>query len=145
MDGQRARATVDAPDPDDARKPDSPADLTTPSWGYVLKATVREFGTDQCTDLAAALTYYAVLALFPALLALVSLLGPVGQSEQVVDTVLDLLRDVGPADAAETLQPALQGLTDSPAAGLALVTGLLGAIWSASGYVAAFGRAMNRV
>ena len=56
------------PDPDDPRKPDSPTDLTKPSLFYVLRKTAREFQRDQCTDLAAALTYYAVLSLFPALL-----------------------------------------------------------------------------
>src|SRR5687768_12685728 len=63
------------PDPDDPRKPDSPTDLTKPSLFYVLRKTAREFQHDQCTDLAAALTYYAVLSLFPAVLVMVSLLG----------------------------------------------------------------------
>ena len=63
------------PEPDDPRKPESPTDLTKPSLFYVLRKTAREFQQDQCTDLAAALTYYAVLSLFPALLVLVSLLG----------------------------------------------------------------------
>ena len=65
------------PEPDDPRKPESPTDLTKPSLFYVLRKTAREFQQDQCTDLAAALTYYAVLSLFPALLVLVSLLGVV--------------------------------------------------------------------
>lgn len=69
----------DAPDPDDPAKPDSPADLTRPSMLYVLRKTAREFGSDQCTDLAAALTYYAVLSLFPGLVVMVSLLGVFGQ------------------------------------------------------------------
>ena len=66
-----------APDPDDPRKPDDPPDLHGPTLKYVLRRTLREFSKDQCTDLAAALVYFAVLALFPALIALVSLLGPV--------------------------------------------------------------------
>ena len=69
-----------APAPDDSRKPDSPTDVTKPSWKYIAKKTLREFTKDQCPDLAAALTYYAVLSLFPALLALVSLLGIFGQA-----------------------------------------------------------------
>jgi membrane protein len=140
-----SKKKADAPDPDDPRKPEGPDDLSKPSWKYVLRKTMREFSSDQCTDLAAALTYYGVLALFPALLALISLLGLVGQSERVVDTLLNLLSDVGPADAADTLAPVLENLTNAPAAGLALVTGLLGALWSASGYVGAFSRAMNRM
>jgi membrane protein len=62
-------------DPDEPRKPDSPTDLTKPSVRFVLRKTAREFTADQCTDLAAALTYYSVLSLFPALLVMVSLLG----------------------------------------------------------------------
>lgn len=135
----------DAPDPDDPRKPDSVGDVTRRSWLYVLRKTMREFSKDQCTDLAAALTYYAVLALFPALIALVSLLGVVGQGQSTVDTMLEIIGKVGPSSAVDTLRPTIEGLTSSPSAGPALVLGLLGALWSASGYVGAFGRAMNRV
>ena len=81
--------------PDDARGPDSPTDLSKRSWIYVLRKTAREFSKDQCTDLAAALTYYAVLALFPAAIALMSLVGLVGQGTESVDTVLQILHDVG--------------------------------------------------
>lgn len=132
-------------DPDDERKPDSPDDVHKPSWGYVLKKTLREFGRDQCTDLAAALTYYAVLAIFPGLLAVVSLLGVVGQSQQTVSTILELVGQFGSQQVADLLEEPVTALVQSPAAGLALVTGVLGALWSASGYVGAFGRAMNRV
>jgi membrane protein len=141
----RTSAKTDAPEPDDDRKADSPGELHPRSWKYVARSAFREFGEDQCTDLAAALTYYAVLALFPAMLALVSILGLVGQSGRVVDTLLGIVEDVAPGGAADAIAPVLEGLTSSPGAGLALVTGLLGALWSASGYVAAFGRAMNRV
>ncbi|MCM6763970.1 YihY/virulence factor BrkB family protein [Rathayibacter sp. ZW T2_19] len=134
-----------APDPDDTRKPDDPTDVTKRSWGYVLKKTLREFGADQCTDLAAALTYYAVLALFPGLLAVVSILGLFGQAETTTDTVLDILGGFASPEVLDTIRGPVQELTSSPAAGVAFVTGLLGALWSASGYVGAFGRAMNRV
>ena len=73
------------PDPDDSRKPEGPTDLDKRSWFYVLRKTMHEFSDDQCTDLAAALTYYSVLAIFPAALALVSILGVVGQSQKAVD------------------------------------------------------------
>ncbi|MDO9719191.1 hypothetical protein Q7545_11390, partial [Glaesserella parasuis] len=63
------------PTRDHTAKPDSPTDLTKPSWTYVLRKTWREFSDDQCTDLAAALTYYAVLAMFPAAVAMLSLVG----------------------------------------------------------------------
>ncbi len=136
---------ADRPDPDDPRKPDSPTDLTKASWRYVLRQTIGEFGRDQCTDLAAALTYYSVLSLFPALVVVVSLLGVIGQGQQTVTTILQLIEDISPGEAAETLRQPIQQLVDAPSAGFALVIGLVGALWSASGYVGAFGRAMNRI
>lgn len=144
MTTQRA-TDFSAPDPDDPRKPDSPTDLTKPSLLFVLRKTVREFQQDQCPDLAAALTYYAVLSLFPGLLALVSLLGVFGQGRQTVDAVLEAASGVVPPDAMELLRPSIEQLVQSPSAGIALITGVLGAIWSASAYVGAFGRAMNRI
>ena len=65
-----------------------PPTSTKRSWFYVLRKTMHEFGDDQCTDLAAALTYYSVLAIFPAAIALVSMLGLVGQAPKAVNTVL---------------------------------------------------------
>ncbi len=65
--------TDTAPHPEHQAKPDDPTDLTKPSWTYILRKTVREFQADRCTDIAAALTYYAVLSLFPAAIALLSL------------------------------------------------------------------------
>ncbi|WP_122818087.1 YihY/virulence factor BrkB family protein [Nocardioides pantholopis] len=131
-------------DPED-EKVDSPTDLRKPSLFYVARKTVREFSDDQCTDLAAALTYYAVLALFPAAIALTSVLGLVGQDGKAVDEVLKILSDVGAGGVADTVGPTLRELSGSQGAGLALILGLLGALWSASGYVGAFGRAMNRI
>ncbi|ORM33815.1 YihY/virulence factor BrkB family protein [Williamsia sp. 1135] len=132
-------------DPDDSRKPDSPTDLTKHSLWFVLRKTAREFSRDQCTDLAAALTYYAVLSLFPALLALVSLLGLFGQGQKTTDAVLKMVDDLGPSSAVDTLRGPIEQLVAAPSAGFALVLGLVGALWSASGYVGAFGRAMNRM
>ena len=134
-----------APDPDDPCKPESPTDLTKPSVFYVLRKTAREFQHDQCTDLAAALTYYAVLSLFPAVLVVVSLLGVFGQGRNTTDAVLDIVSDMAPPSTVDTLRPTIQQLVESPSAGFALVLGILTALWSASGYVGAFGRAMNRI
>jgi membrane protein len=134
-----------APAPDDSRKPDSPTDVTKPSWKYIAKKTLREFTKDQCPDLAASLTYYAVLSLFPALLALVSLLGIFGQADKTTGALLEIVSGFAPADTVEAIREPIQKLTSSPAAGLTLVIGLLTALWSASGYVGAFARAMNRV
>jgi membrane protein len=112
----------------------------------VLKRTFHEFNRDQCTDLAAALTYYAVLALFPFLLAMVSLLGLVSDRGVAVQNLLQVLRDSGAGSAANTLEPTLTSLGSAhTAAGFAFAFGLLSAWWSASGYVGAFSRAMNRM
>ena len=134
-----------APSPEDGRKPDAPPDLTKRSWTYTAKAALAEFGHDQCTDLAAALTYYSVLALFPGLLALVSLLGIFGQGPSTTQTMLTIIRQIGQANAADQLRGPLDQMTHTGSAGFALVFGLLGALWSASGYVGAFGRALNRI
>jgi membrane protein len=129
-----------------ADQPDSPTDLSKPSWVYVARKTAREFSRDQCTDLAAALTYYAVLALFPAMIALISLVGLLGQGPETVKTLLGILSDIGAGSAAKTLGPTLTSLASAKqAAGIAFVIGLATALWSASGYVGAFGRAMNRM
>ncbi len=132
-------------DPNHPSKPDAPTDITKPSWKYVARKTMREFSADQCTDLAAALTYYAVLALFPAAIALMSLVGVLGLGAQSIDTLLGILSDVGASSAADTLRPTLEQLSHTPGAGFALALGFAGALWSASGYVGAFGRAMNRM
>jgi membrane protein len=134
-----------APPADAPAKPDSPGDLTKPSWRYTAKRAWAEFGSDHCTDLAAALTYYAVLALFPALLALVSLLGLFGQGESTTQTLLGMVRDLGQSDVADQLEGPITQMTQTGSAGFALLAGVLGALWSASGYVGAFGRASNRI
>jgi membrane protein len=134
-----------APAPDDTRKPDSPTDVDKPSWKYIARKTLREFTADQCPDLAAGLTYYAIFSLFPALLALVSLLGIFGQAEKTTSALLEIVQGVAPGQAVEMIRGPIQELTTSPAAGFTLVIGLATALWSASGYVTAFGRAMNRI
>lgn len=134
-----------APPPDAPHKPDEPTELDKPAWKYTLKRTVSEFSDDQCTDLAAGLTYHAVLSLFPALVAIVSLLGVFGQGQKSTNALLGIVKDLAPSTAVDALRGPLDSLTHSSAAGPALILGLLGALWSASGYVGAFSRAMNRI
>ena len=143
--GVRAIDKVDAPEPDDPRKPDAPQDLTAPSWRYVLGKTLREFLRDQGTDLAAALTYWAVLAVAPAALALVSLLGVFGNGQEIVARVMTAARQVAPGMVLDGVEPIVKNLAANRGAGIGLVVGLVVALWSASGYVNAFGRAMNRI
>ena len=113
-------------------------------WWPVLKRTVAEFKEDNLTDWAAALTYYSVLAIFPALIVLVSILGLVGES--ATQPLIDNLGTVAPGPAQEIFTSAIENLQgDQGAAGVLFVVGLLGALWSASGYVAAFMRASNAI
>jgi membrane protein len=108
----------------------------------LLKRTVREFQDDNLTDWAAALTYYGVLALFPGLIVLVSILGLIGSS--ATQPLIDNLADVAPGPAQDIFTKAIENIEDSQgAAGLFFVIGLLGALWSASGYIGAFMRAAN--
>ncbi|WP_419707075.1 YihY/virulence factor BrkB family protein [Promicromonospora sp. NFX87] len=137
---------TDAPAPDDRRKPESPPALHGGTWTYVLRNSVRQFSRDQCTDLAAALTYYAVLAAAPALLALVSVLGLVGNGGQAVERVIGTMDGVLPPDVLSVVEPLVQNAAGGGGkAGFALLLGVALALWSASGYVGAFGRAMNRI
>lgn len=146
IDNTSDRHEHDTPAPDDRRKPDSPPTLHRRTWTYVLRNTVRQFSRDQCLDLAAALTYYAVLAAAPALLALVSVLGLVGSGGQAVERVIGTLEGVVPPDVLSVVEPLVENAAGAGGqAGLALVLGVVLALWSASGYVGAFGRAMNRI
>ncbi|MGX1541106.1 YihY/virulence factor BrkB family protein [Streptomyces adustus] len=124
--------------------PTKPSDLPKHSWVAVLKGTLKEFKRDELADRAAALTYYSILALFPALLALVSLLGVVGQS--ATRAVLDNIQKLAPGAAQDILRGAVQQMQGRGGLGsLMAVVGLVLAVWSASGYVAAFIRSANAV
>ncbi|MFH0522457.1 YihY/virulence factor BrkB family protein [Streptomyces sp. M41] len=126
------------------RAPDTPSGLPKRSWWAALKGTLREFKDDELTDRAAALTYYGVLSLFPALLVLVSVLGLAGQS--ATDTVLENINKLAPGAARDILTGAVEQLQGNGGLGSVMaVVGLLLAVWSASGYVAAFIRTANAV
>ncbi|MEL4357992.1 MULTISPECIES: YihY/virulence factor BrkB family protein [unclassified Luteococcus] len=135
----------EAPHPDDPRKPSSPAELHKPGWKFTAKNALREFTNDQCTDLAAGLTYFMVMALFPGLLALISMMALFGQSEGGAQALLDIVRQLAPGDAYNQIKEPLMNMVNSRGTGLALFIGLASAMWSASGYVGAFGRTMNKV
>ncbi|KPI21398.1 ribonuclease BN [Actinobacteria bacterium OV450] len=126
------------------RAPDRLSELPKRSWKAVLRGTLKEFKDDELADRAAALTYYGVLALFPALLVLVSLLGIAGES--ATKQVLDNLQKLTPGAARDVISNAVQQLQGNAGIGsLLAIVGLLVAIWSASGYVAGFIRASNAV
>ncbi len=144
-EGLAAEKAETAPPPDDPRKPESPPDLTKRSWTYAFKQAWAEFRRDQCTDMAAALTYYAVLSLFPGLLVVMSLIGVFGEGESTTRELLDLVERIGQEDAVDQLRTPIQQMTETKAAGFALIISLAAALWTASGYVGAFGRAMNKI
>ncbi|MGH3343670.1 MAG: YihY/virulence factor BrkB family protein [Carbonactinosporaceae bacterium] len=124
--------------------PATPGRLGRRSWWQVLKRTVAEFRTDNLTDWAAALTYYGILSIFPALLALVSILGLLGSS--AIQPLLDNLAGVAPGTVRQGLTTVLESLQSQPTgASIGFIVGLALALWSASGYVVAFMRASNAV
>ncbi|MEU2393482.1 YihY/virulence factor BrkB family protein [Streptomyces sp. NPDC007369] len=126
------------------RAPDRLSELPKRSWMAVLRGTLKEFRDDELTDRAAALTYYGVLAVFPALLVLVSLLGVAGES--ATRQVLDAMQKLTPGAARDVISGAVQRLQGTGGLGsLLAVVGLAVAVWCASGYVAAFIRASNAV
>jgi membrane protein len=139
-----SRGGTRSPEEAGRRGPDQPTQLGTRSLVGVLRRTVREFKEDNLTDWAAALTYYGILSIFPALLALISLLGLIGNS--AIQPLINNLGSVAPGPAKQIVTSALQNLQKSQgAAGILFIVGLAGALWSASGYVAAFMRASNAI
>jgi membrane protein len=123
--------------------PDGPTDMPARGWWRALKRATLRFKDENGADRAAGLTYYGLLSIFPAFIAVVALVGVLGQ-QSTVDEVLDGVASVGSEQAAEAFRgPAERVVEQKSAAGTLLGLGLLGAVWAASGYVGAFGRAMN--
>ena len=112
----------------------------------MLKRTLSEFGKDGGSDLAAALTYFSIMSLAPMLLALSTALSFLGQGGATTKAIEDLGAELGlQEDTVGTITDYLSGMAESGGAGILLVVGLVGALWSASNYVNAFSRMMNRV
>jgi membrane protein len=115
-----------------------------PTTAGTFKRMLKEVSEDNLTDWAATLTYYGVLSLFPALIALVSIVGLLFTPAQISGAVTQVLDQIAPGTAAKTFSPVIRQVAGSHAtAGLGLVLGLAGALWTASGYVGAFTRAAN--
>jgi membrane protein len=124
--------------------PEGLTDLSAGSWKDALKRSRVAFKEDKLTDWAAALTYYGILAIFPALLVVVSVLGLIGDS--ATNALLDNLEEVAPGPAQEILENAIKNLQGSQgASGVAFVIGLLAAVWASSGYVNGFMSASNSI
>jgi membrane protein len=123
----------------------NPSGTTTKTSLFAtLKRTFTEFSEDNMTDWAAALTYYGLLSLFPALIALVSVIGLFGDPQSTTKTITQIVSQLGPSSAASTFSKPIQSITaHKSAAGILFVVGLFTALWSASGYIGAFMRASN--
>lgn len=147
LEHQDERQTVEAKHrgrgASDGRAPDSPTRLSSTKMG-TLKRTFKEFSADNITDWAAALTYYSILAIFPAIIALVSIIGLVGDS--LTQPLLDNVGKLAPGPAKDILTNAITNLASNKgAAGIAFIIGLALALNSASSYVSAFARASNSI
>lgn len=141
-----AESAIGAPDTGDERGPDGPTDLSGGSWWEAVKGAALEFRDDKATDWAAALTYYGVLSLFPAVIVLFSLFGVVGSYPQTSNALLDIVAELGPSSAVDTLRAPIEDVTrSSGTAGALLGIGTITAIWAASGYLGAFARASNAI
>ncbi|WP_329046612.1 YihY/virulence factor BrkB family protein [Amycolatopsis sp. NBC_01488] len=126
------------------KEPDGPGELTKRTWAAVLKRTFKQFTRDNLTDWAAALTYYGVLSLFPGILVLTAILGLLGPD--TIRTVIDNINQIVPGQGKDILVGAVKELAGSRSlAGPLAIIGLLGALWSASGYVGAVMRASNAI
>ncbi|WP_434440767.1 YihY/virulence factor BrkB family protein [Lentzea sp. E54] len=123
---------------------DGPTRLNKGAWWGVLKRTGKEFNDDNLTDWAAALTYYAVLSLFPGIIVLTSVLALLG--ETTTQELMKYVDQVAPGQAGDLVKSSIEELQKSQsAAGLLGIIGLLTALWTASGYLGAFIRACNAV
>lgn len=124
---------------------DSPAQLSRGDWRVVFSRTVHEYRIHQVQDIAAALTFYALLASLPAMLATLAAIGIFGRAETAAENVLRVIDDIGDASVADALTEPFEQLVNAANAELAFAIGLVATVWAASGYVGAFGRGMNRV
>ncbi|MGX1791898.1 YihY/virulence factor BrkB family protein [Microbacterium sp. NPDC055312] len=111
----------------------------------IVRRVARGFFRTYCPDAAAGLTFYAILAMFPALIAAFSVIGVFGEKRGAADAVLDLLREVAPKDIVQALRRPLEQIASTAGAGWLIVLALVFALWSVARYVTALGRAMNRI
>ena len=127
-----------------ARDTEGPAHQATGGMVQTLKRSATEFKEDNGTDWAAALTYYSVLSIFPALIAMISIVGLVGDPQKVTRNLTDIVNKFGPSTTSDTFRGPIESLTaNRSTAGVLLIVGIVGALWTASGYVGGFFRASN--
>ncbi len=128
------------------KAPQSPTDLPKRSWFGTFKRVVAGFRDDNLTDWAAALTYYAVLSIFPAFIALISILGLVVDPATITRVITDIVSQLGPESAVNTVKKPIEDISNNQSTALfGLIFGLAVALWTASNYVGAFMRASNAI
>ena len=149
-DGSRAgteevRQELPPTQPTADKGPGKLTELDRRSWWGVLRRVLKEYKRDNLSDWAAALTYYAILSLFPGLLVLVTVVGLAGTS--AVNTVTGNIEQLAPGAARQILRDAVQNILNGgqKTAGILAIVSIVAALWSASGYVAAFMRAANAI
>ena len=144
--GDGARGTRNGDSPADPVRRDYAPEGTDerPSTFATLKRTATEFTEDNLSDWAAALTYYGLLSLFPALIAFVGIIGLFADPQGATQTITDVVSEIGPSSAADTFAGPIESVTsNSSTSGIMAIVGILVALWSASNYVGAFMRASN--
>ncbi|TFB16992.1 YihY/virulence factor BrkB family protein [Microbacterium sp. 3H14] len=129
----------------DRAKPSTPLQIRRQTWTYIGRRAIQEFVRDGCVDAAAALTFFAVLSVFPAGLAVMALVGVLADTDEVLDRLLTLLAEVAPPAVTDTLRAPLTDAAGTSAAGITLIVAIVTAVWSASIYVSGFGRILNRI
>jgi membrane protein len=128
------------------KAPDSPTDLGRRSWFGTLKRVIAGFRDDNVTDWAAALTYYSVLSIFPAFIALISILGLVVDPATITRVITDVVSQLGPESAVNTFTGPIEEISQNKSTALlGLIVGVAVALWTASNYVGAFMRASNAI
>jgi membrane protein len=141
-----ADSASDGHDREFPRSPRADYSPTGVSTGTGLMATTKrafkEFSEDNMTDWAASLTYYGLLSLFPALIALVSIIGLFGDPVKTTKTITDIVHNISPSAPTGAFESVAKAKS---ASGILFVVGLVLALNSASGYVGAFMRASNVV
>ncbi|MGO1436544.1 MAG: YihY/virulence factor BrkB family protein [Candidatus Corynebacterium faecigallinarum] len=131
--------------PTTAEDPDEQTEKLPPSWRYIPGRAIRSFTSNGVMDFAASLTYRALLSIVPAVVALVAIVSMLGASEEAVTSMLEEIQEVTPDDAWDTVGPLAESVLSVPSAGVGLGVGLVVTLWTASGYVRTFSRAMNAI
>ena len=142
---QRPRERQRADHPLVRPRPQRFRDLPRGAWPRIAKRTFDHYRSDGVSNLAAALTYRSVLSVFPGLIALVALLGVLGEYPSTFNAVLNIIGGFAPRSTVSTVAEPVRKIitTDKGSAGALLGAGLAGAMWGASGYVGTLSWASN--